>query len=299
MKSTKLFLLVILFLASCAAPKETTPTPMATFTPDPTATQTFVSTPTITPAPTEPVAGARIVDSKGIVMAYVPSGIFIMGSNLDSQLFDNENPMHKVYLDAYYIDIYEVTNQAYQKCVREGGCHEHQVEESYTRAKYYSDPKYADFPLVYVATYDAIDYCAWRGARLPTEAEWEKAARGTDGRTYPWGEQIDCSKANYNDCHDDTNAVGSYEAGKSPYGVYDMAGNVWEFVSDYYYNGYYYKTLPPIVSNPLGPATPGDHVIKGGAWFDFDMMVRSSVRAREAGVSVIGTGGFRCAWSAQ
>lgn len=293
MEFKRLFFLVFLFLTSCVARTAITATP------EPTATQILVSLPTITPSLTEPPVGEMIVDTKGALMAYVPSGIFIMGSNLDSWVSENEKPMHSVHLDAYYIDIYEVTNQAYQKCVSEGGCRERQVEGSYTRAKYYSNPIYADFPVVYVATYDAIEYCTWRGARLPTEAEWEKAARGTDGRTYPWGEQIDCTKANYNDCHNDTTAVGSYDAGKSPYGVYDMAGNVWEFVSDYYYDGNYYKTLPAIVSNPLGPTIPGDHVIKGGAWFDFDLMVRSSVRSREAGVSLIGTGGFRCAKSAQ
>ncbi len=217
-----------------------------------------------------------------MMMVYVPEGEFTMGSNP----FDDEMPIHTVYLDAFWIDQTEVTNKMYALCVDAGACDPPNSSESYTRQSYYGDPDFDDYPVIYVSWYDASAYCEWAGGgmydvRLLTEAEWEKAACGTDGRTYPWGEGIDCNKANYNDgnkyCVGDTSAVGSYESGKSPYFAYDMAGNVWEWVADWYGSSYY-GTLQDGVLNPTGPSSGDSRVLRGGSWLLNDNFVRSAFR---------------------
>jgi hypothetical protein len=187
----------------------------------------------------------------GAEMVLVPAGEFWMGSDDGN---DDEKPRHRVDLDAYYIDRYEITNGLYQRFM-----------EATNRPgpRYWSDSHLngASQPVVGVNWYDAEAYCRWVGKRLPTEAEWEKAARGDDGRTYPWGEQWDSSRANSKESQRNKAApVGSYPSGVSPYGAYDMAGNVWEWVADWYAKDYYER------SPPAEPAGPGDRTVEGPPW---------------------------------
>ncbi len=228
----------------------------------------------------------------------IPAGAFVMGclSN-DNQCFDNERPQHTVTLDAYYIDKYEVTNARYQACVESDACSPPKEMTSPTQELYYGNTAYADHPVVDVTWHQAEAYCAWAGKRLPTEAEWEKAARGTDGRTYPWGEQTpDSMLLNY--YGNKTTPVGSYPAGASPYGALDMAGNVIEWVGDWY-NGDYYSVSPE--SNPPGPSAGKYRVTRGGSWVgDNDNLfhyARSTSRSNFLPDDWVFAIGFRCARS--
>ncbi len=264
-------------------PTTTIVVPTQTRTPLPSKTPTKAFTPTITPYPT------LITDAKGIKMALVPAGEFTMGSENGD---DDEKPVHQVYLDAFYMDIYEVTNAAYKTCVDAGICTPPQDTSSSTRSSYYGNSEFDNYPVIYVDWSQAKTYCEWRGARLPTEAQWEKAARGTDARTYPWGEGISCSQANYSGCKGDTTEVGSYESGKSPYGLYDMAGNVWEWVNDWYDSGYYQTSRS---SNPSGPVSGDYRVLRGGSWLND--VVRSANRGDNVPDYIDDDIGFRCARS--
>jgi len=239
-----------------------------TATPKPTLSPTSTLSPT--PLPTE------ITDAKGVTMALVAAGDFTMGRYAAE---NKEMPAHKVYLDAFYMDIYEITNARYIAFLNAGALPTIGIRSGYP-----------DFP-VNTTWLESDAYCKWRGARLPTEAEWEKAARGTDDRTYPWGEGIDCSYANYWKCKTDVTNVGSYEKGKSPYGIYDMAGNVAEWVADWFSDTYYYDSP---FTNPLGPKTGEQKVRRGGSWYFSEDSLRVSSRfGNEPNVSVDAFG-FRC-----
>ena len=249
-----------------------TPTPTWTFTP----TQTF--TPTLTPTP---LAGATQISPKdGMVMVYVPAGDFEMGS--EAGIMD-EVPVHTVYLVSYWIDQTEVTFGQYRQFVEEDG---------YTGRNGCGDGD--EYPVACVDWYDAQAYCEWTGKRLPTEAEWEKAARGTDGRTYPWGEGLNCQRAQFGSCAGDALPVGSLPAGASPYGALDMAGNVREWVADWYDSGYYSISL---LRNPIGPQEGESRVLRGGSWHYYEKGgwdVRSADRFRYYPSLSSDYYGFRC-----
>lgn len=248
-------------------------------------------------------------------MRLVLAGNFIMGSsNIDTILsecikvdntckrsdFGDEEPSHTIYLDSFYIDKYEVTNDEYKTCVDSGSCREPFILSSASREKYFGNPEFNNYPIIYTNWEMANKYCVWRGARLPTEAEWEKAARGPSGNTYPWGENVDCTFANFSGCEGDTTVVAKYsDKGASQFGVNDMAGNVWEWVADYYDKARYY-TYKNNIRNPQGPLSPiGDygHVIRGGSWLSSDnnSTIRSANRLWAPSNGSWYYVGFRCA----
>jgi formylglycine-generating enzyme required for sulfatase activity/serine/threonine protein kinase len=234
------------------------------------------------PAPELTVGSTSISEFDGMEQVYVPAGEFTMGSNTGNS---NERPVHKVYLDGYWIDKNEVTNAQYAKCVAAGKC------PKPSDTQYYANSQYVNHPVVYVSWYNANDYCAWAGRRLPSEAEWEKAARGTDERTYPWGNgNPSAGLLNYLGNESGTTEVGSYPRGASRYGALDMAGNVWEWVADWYDEGYYSKSPG---ENPTGPANGDYRVLRGGSWNSSVRDVRSAYRSRVIPVSSH-YGGFRC-----
>jgi formylglycine-generating enzyme required for sulfatase activity len=211
----------------------------------------------------------------GIEWIEISAGEFKMGDNFNVG-DSNERPVHAVYLDRYEISKYEVTFEQYDRFCDET-----------SRAKP-GDAGWgrADRPVINVSWNDAKAFCDWlsektgKNIHLPTEAQWEKAARGTDQRKYPWGnDPPDCSKANYLHCSDKTMAVGSYPAGVSPYGVHDMAGNVWELCSDWYADHYY---LASPYENPSGPVDPPFGMLKaerGGGWMATTSSIRCTVRS--------------------
>jgi formylglycine-generating enzyme required for sulfatase activity len=227
----------------------------------------------------------EIVDDFEVKMALVSAGEFMMGSELGDL---DEQPVHIVELDAFYMDVYEVTNRSYLDCVSAGVCSPPGKQDNLLTY----NSALADYPVTMVDWDMAKTFCEWRGARLPTEAEWEKAARGTDERIYPWGDDISCDFANYDGCQASLSPVGSYPRGVSPYGMYDMAGNVYEWVADHYYDEYY--RISPL-KNPLGPEFTDVKSIRGGAIRFDTKILRSSMRFAYHPSDRQDYLGFRCA----
>ncbi|MBV6433876.1 MAG: Serine/threonine-protein kinase PknD [Bryobacteraceae bacterium] len=289
-------------------------TSTATQTPTPTATATNTTTPTATFTPTPGIGSTWTRPKDGMAMMFVPAGAFTMGNTVEQALadcqkvradcqknwFSDEEPPHLVELDSYWMDQTEVTNAMYALCVKAGICIPPQQKNSSTHDDYYGNSVYDNFPVIHVNWGQANTYCEWAGGRLPTEAEWEKAARGMDGRVYPWGDTPPtCSLTNFdpysgNACKGDTTEAGSYENGKSPYGIYDMAGNVWEWVADWY-DSSYYSTSPS--NNPQGPASGEYRAVRGGSWGNDGYGLRSADRNGRDPSNSNDVLGFRCALS--
>lgn len=298
--------------------------------------ETRTSSPVDTVTPPAPVPGIGSLlrsDKDGAALVYVPEGEFLMGSSDEpcdtckgSPSYLDNKPQHTVRLNAFWIDQTEVTNKLYSLCVSAGACTPPASIASPTRSSYYRNPKFDLYPVVNIEWDQASQYCSWAGRRLPTEAEWEKAARGENGYAYPWGNDPPNDRLlNYNSPSRDTTEVGHYPDGQSPYGAYDMAGNVWEWVNDRYDENYY--QVSPAV-NPLGPDSDlqksNSRVLRGGSWYyadgsfrsifrfgvvPVDYLVRSDVRSwalqKYEETSIygrstygLGTVGFRCAMDA-
>ncbi|MBM3150586.1 MAG: hypothetical protein FJZ96_00030 [Chloroflexi bacterium] len=270
----------------------------------PTPTATTARTPT----PPPPVAAGSVMwstlDQRPLV--YVPGGTFLMGAAAtDPDADPDEHPRHEVLLDAFWIDQYEVTHEAYTLCVEAGACNP-PAEADDNGFLYEYAAEIRDGPVVNVTWSDAQAYCAWAGRRLPSEAEWEKAARGGDGRIYPWGDDPDafhkawyCEGCIYDPDHPDVlddfsrpAAVGSFPDGASPYGALDMAGNVWEWVADWYSKTTYSQ---PALVNPPGPANGSYRVMRGGGWTSPAIDLRLTYRQAYVPFSAWIDVGFRCA----
>ena len=308
-------------------------TPTASSLPSITLTATLPNFPeptnTVIPISTIGIDSTVISEKDGAILVYVPEGGFLMGAKYEpsdlygSPSFIDNQPQHLVTLDPFWIDETEVTNQQYELCVADGACKQPSSVKSPTRSNYYGNPEFGHYPVIYVEWSMAKNYCEWAGRRLPTEAEWEKTARGEQAFIYPWGNDVpNDNLLNYNSTVRDTTEVGKYPDGKSIYGAYDMAGNVWEWVGDWYGENYYSNSPS---SNPQGPDSGdyGGRVLRGGSWYfldgslrghfrfgviPVDFLVRSDLRSaalpiyedvNQYGVPPLayGTVGFRCALS--
>jgi len=270
-------------------PLADTPPPTMCPTPTPVVVPTVVPLPTPATLAGTPQPGAsRTRETDGMVLRYVPAGPFYMGSP-EGVGEENEHPLHTVSLDAFWIDETEVTQGYYQACVEAEACQVPGVEE-------YDPLSKSNWPIE-VTWRAAQASCGWAGGRLPTEAEWEKAARGTDARTYPWGDEApDCTRANHDSlreglCYPGLSPVGSYPAGASPYGILDMAGNAGEWVNDWY-DADYYAVSPE--QNPLGPDSGEARVARGNFWIYPAEYIRAAYRDPWVPDDTALPMGFRC-----
>lgn len=232
----------------------------------------------------------------------VPAGRFLMGSTeqefqsaweectkrypaCEKSIFEAEFPEHLVYLKAYYIDRYNITNKQYKECVLDDEC------TPPKRTTAITDEKFDDYPVLFVDWYQAQNYCDWAGGRLPTEAEWEKAARGIEGFVYPWGDEMESAAAVWN--RSAPEPVAKRVSGMSSFGAYDMAGNVWDWVADWF-DPHYYETSP--YYNPPGPEEGLHKVFRGGSWgSDLPVFLRSMTRNHNKPTTWNPYIGIRCA----
>jgi serine/threonine protein kinase len=270
------------------------PSPTHTRTPTPRDTPT----PSDTPAPALDIGATMVREKDYAVMVYVPGGTFQMGSTDGDP---DERPVHSVTLNSFWIDKYEITNLRFNGCVKDGACGVPGCWDN-------SDVSVPGQPVMCVNWHNAKAYCEWAGARLPTEAEWEYAARGPQGNRYPWGDTFDGERLNFCDasCTQDwkdtrwddgyalTALAGSFEAGASWCKALDMAGNLFEWVNDWYQADYY--AVSP-ASNPPGPGVGDTKVTRGGAWYGGPNFMRSADRLSLTPGNTYYDGGFRCAVS--
>ncbi len=271
---------------------QATATPLPTETPLPTPVPLWAST------PLAPPAGAAIPSSasnpvSGVEIVYVPAGEFLMGSaESDSNREPgSEEPQHTVFLGPYWITRTQVTNAMFAACVSTGVC---TYSVGHDRNPNYLNPLFAEHPVVYISWHMAQTYCEWTGGRLPTEAEWEKAARGPDGQRFPWGEDMARIKfVNANNEIGNTTAVGTFPYGISYYGALDMGGNVREWVADWY-DPDYFNHSP--AANPLGPETGEKKVLKGASYRDPWRYSRAANRLAHEPASPGDVRGFRCVY---
>jgi formylglycine-generating enzyme required for sulfatase activity len=284
-------LLLLTILAACGTQTEIPAIePAATFLPTGAPTETATAVPTATseviststPAPTETPANLRVSPTDGMPQVFIPAGTFRMGG-MDIHATENEKPVHDVTLDAFWMDQLEVTNGMYALCVSAGACEPPHLFKSQRRIDYFNNPEFKDYPVAYVTWGQANAYCQWADRRLPTEAEWERAARGDDFRTFPWGEyKPDATIANFNFMVGDTTRAGTYPLGASPFGVLDMAGNVAEWVNDYF-DLKAHETAETF--NPQGPSKSYTYqrVVRGGSLGDAEINIRLSKRSSVQG----------------
>jgi formylglycine-generating enzyme required for sulfatase activity len=259
-----------------------------------------IAIPSPTPIPTLGVGSVRFSEKDGMAMVYIPAGEFEMG-NADGD--EDEKPVHTVFLDAYWIDQTEVTNAMYAKCVEDGVCEFPIDTKSDTLMNYFSDPDFQNYPVINIALIMAESYCFWADRRLPTEAEWEKAATWDEIEQrkdpYPWSTDMDCSMANYKDsefgsCVGDTMPVGSYINSGNAYGIFDMIGNVWEWTADWYDENYYANSP---YENPKGPENGTLKVMRGGSFINDETVVSPTHRGQNIPSLAPFSAGIRCVMS--
>ena len=249
-----------------------------------------------------PLITLQPVDRVGMVT--IDAGDFMMGCDAarpHADCYDDEQPLHTVFVDRFRIDRTEVSNLRYARCVEAGVCPPPARLDSATHSPYFGHPDFADHPVIYVDWYAAETFCRWAGKRLPTEAEWEKAARGTtDTRRWPWGdEHVQCAKANFKElranswefCVGDAVAVESYPASATGDGLLGMSGNVFEWVADWYGSGYY-DSSP--LENPRGPDAAPTKVLRGGSWRSPWYRTRTPYRWDKKPNIAADSVGFRC-----
>jgi formylglycine-generating enzyme required for sulfatase activity len=256
-----------------------------------------------------PVAAIGVQRDKA-PMIQIPAGFFVRGEGVPPKTRKRRKspkdnlPVRRIYLDDFRIDKFEVTNSAYARFATEVG---HPTPNLSRRVRPWGGnwsrftwggrkppPGSSDLPVSLVSWFDAEAYCAWAGKRLPTEAEWEKAARGSEGLTFPWGNDFSLGTANFGKKHEGPLPVGSFPIDKSPYGVMDMAGNVAEWVSDYYHPSYYSRAPE---RNPTGPKRGSLRVVRGGFWREPELRIRTDRRWQGIPSAKHGGVGFRCAIS--
>ena len=234
-----------------------------------------------------PVPGStKISELDGMLSIYIPAGEFLMGSD-DEHALPLEKPQRTFSMDAYWIDSIPVTNKMYQQCMDAGVC-----GNPASIYEQFDDPAYADNPVVFITWFQADEYCHWVGGKLPGEAQWDYAARGSDGRLYPWGNtEPNQYLLNYKDIIGFTSPAGSYPDGASPFGVLDMAGNVREWTDDWFSETFF---LDAPDANPSGPAEGEYKVLKGGGYSDPREIVRLTTRCFHDPISPGANRGFRC-----